>query len=188
MPRRCAIGWSRSSDRVCSNKRGRPVWGSRLASSLRSPTHSAPSPTAPLSDEHVLLGMLRAPEPRRARFSPARERNFWLVQPFSINGATDGPGADDSGGAGHKGWPPAAPSAGGPVRAAGASSARVIHDSDRLRRPEDAVGRFWVRRVVLAQRDGDRSGGSDLTSSHLSIPVTSNRRCTQGGPCTITRR
>jgi hypothetical protein len=39
--------------------------------------------------------------------SPARERNFWLVQPFSMNGATVGPGADDSGGAGHKGRPPA---------------------------------------------------------------------------------
>ena len=59
-----------------------------------------------------------------------------------MNGATDGPGADDSGGAGHKGWPPAAPSAGGPVRAAGASGARVIHDSDRLGRLEDAVARF----------------------------------------------
>jgi hypothetical protein len=54
---------------------------------LRSPTRSTPSAAAPLSDEHVLLGMLRAPEPRRPRFSPARERNFWLVQPFSINGA-----------------------------------------------------------------------------------------------------
>ena len=59
-----------------------------------------------------------------------------------MNGATDGPGADDSGGAGHKGWPPAVPSAGGPVRAAGASGARVVHDSDRLRTPEDPVPRF----------------------------------------------
>ena len=46
----------------------------------------------------------------------------------------------------------------------------------------------WVRLAVLGQRDANRSDGSDLTSSHLSIPVTSNRRCTQGGPCTITRR
>ena len=95
-----------------------------------------------LSDEYVLLGMLQVPEPRRPRFSSARKRNFWLVRPFSINGATDGPGADDSGGAGHKGWPPAAPSAGGPVHAAGASGARVTHDSDLLRTPEDPVPRF----------------------------------------------
>ena len=46
----------------------------------------------------------------------------------------------------------------------------------------------WLRLALLGQRDADRSDGSDLTSSHLSIPVTSNRRCTQGGPCTITRR
>ena len=36
--------------------------------------------------------------------------------------------------------------------------------------------------------DANTSAGSDLTSSHLSIPVTSNSRCTEGGPCTITRR
>ena len=136
--------------------------GSRLASSLRSPTPSAPSPAAPLSDEHVLLGMLRAPEPRRPLFSRARERNFWLVHPFSINGATDGPGADDSGGAGHKVWPPAAPSAGGPVRAAGASGARVVHDSDRLRRLEDAVARFAQGLVFMLAWSRCPASGSFL--------------------------
>jgi hypothetical protein len=55
-----------------------------------------------------------------------------------MNGAADGPGADDSGGAVHKVGPPRTPFAGGPVRAAGASGARVTHESERVGRPENA--------------------------------------------------
>jgi hypothetical protein len=65
--------------------------------------------------------------------SAARARNFWLVQPFSMNGPTDVPGADDLVVPCTRVGPPRTPFAGGPVRAAGASGARVTHDS---------VGRF----------------------------------------------
>ena len=68
-----------------------------------------------------------------ATLSAARERNFWLVQPFSMNGPTDGPGADDLVAPCTRVGPPRTPFAGGPVRTAGASGARVTHDS---------VGRF----------------------------------------------
>jgi hypothetical protein len=52
---------------------------------------------------------------------------------FSMNGPTDGPGADDLVAPCTSVGPPRTPFAGGPVRTAGASGARVTHDS---------VGRF----------------------------------------------
>ena len=128
--------------RLCSSKRRRRAWDPA------SPQACARPHTQPRRRLHryrtstCCSGCCGRPSLAAHFFSPARERNFWLAPPFSISGATDGPGADDSGGAGHKGWPPAAPSAGGPVRAAGASSARMVHDSDRMRTPEDPVPRI----------------------------------------------
>jgi len=118
------------------------------------------------SDTVMLRSSLRSPVPRPARSRPpatlveasrerasgspalwpralpARERNFWLVLPFSITGAADGPGADDSGGAEHKNWPPAESFRGGTGARRGGSGARVTHDTERRSAPDDDMARL----------------------------------------------
>jgi len=86
-----------------------------------------------------------------------RERNFWLVLTFSINGAADGPGADDSGGAKQKNWPPAESFRGGTGARRGGSGARVTHDTERRSAPDDGMGRLvqgWLSKSARPSASG----------------------------------
>ena len=94
---------------------------------------------------------------------PAGKRNFRLAEALSVDGAADVPGADDSGGTIYRVGPPRSPSAGGSVRAAGASDARVTDDSDRVRRLENAASPARARL---------RSVGVSANMSRLAVRRT----------------
>ena len=84
--------------------------------------------------------------------SPAGKRNFRLAEALSISGATDVPGADDSGGTLIGLAPRGVLPRGDQVRAAGASDARVTDDSDRLRTLENGVSIARARRLESRER------------------------------------
>jgi hypothetical protein len=64
------------------------------------------------------------------------------------------------------------------VRAAGASGARVTHDSERVRRPEDAVAPFAQggRQVAPERADGDVHGPSVVREQARALVLQLPRR------------
>ena len=167
----------------------RPVASEVFASRRPWPGHASRSVKSSTALRRRSPGTGGSGHHRRRRLAPWRrapwQRNFWLVQPFSMNGATRWVrGRMTPVVPGIRVGPPRTPSAGGPVRAAGASGARVTHDSERVRRPEDAVAPFaqgWSSsrrgacrwRCARAFRRA-RAGGRARASAS---PQMASRRC-----------